>query len=107
MHYLVGVVSFNLVCTRPLSKWPAMSASAQALLLKRLREVLRQWPPDPSRKGRDFGEFLAMTYRARFEEESVSNVCHTKIYVVLLLKLVYTSVFFSTGSEGQRSSREP
>lgn len=49
-------------------------STATTFLMKRFREVLKQWPPDASRKGRDLGEFLAMTYRARFEEESQSNV---------------------------------
>ena len=46
----------------------------QRQLLKRLQKVVKEWPADPSRKGRDLGEFLKESYIQRFKEECVSNV---------------------------------
>lgn len=42
----------------------------QRQLLKRLRRVVREWPSDPSRKGRDLGEFLKESYLAKLEKQS-------------------------------------
>ena len=50
------------------------SLELQRQLLRRLQRVVRQWPEDPSRKGRDFGEFLRKRYVQRFEEELKKNV---------------------------------
>lgn len=46
----------------------------QRQLLKRLQRVVKEWPADPSRKGRDLGEFLKESYVQQFKEECVSNV---------------------------------
>ena len=47
----------------------------QRQLLKRLRRVVREWPSDPSRKGRDLGEFLKESYLAKFEKQSSVSGC--------------------------------
>lgn len=46
----------------------------QRQLLKRVQRVVKEWPADPSRKGRDLGEFLKESYVQRVREECVSNV---------------------------------
>ena len=44
--------------------------------MRRFRTVLSKWPEDPSRKGRDLGEYLSQSYRARFQEETMTDVRH-------------------------------
>ena len=60
-----------------------MAVAAEGLLLKRLQRVLGQWPTDASRKGRDLGEFLSQRYKAKFQEEILSDVrwlfCYTPL----------------------------
>ena len=51
-----------------------MSAEARRQLLRRLQKVVKDWPEDPSRKGRDFGEFLRNTYMQRFKEDVKNDV---------------------------------
>ena len=45
-------------------------------LLSRLRKVINEWPADPTREGRDLGEYLKKTYAQEFEkllEKDVRN----------------------------------
>ena len=35
---------------------------------------MKKWPVDPSREGRDLGEFLRTIYVKSFEEQAKSNV---------------------------------
>lgn len=46
----------------------ARSIEVQQQLWRRLRKVVGEWPADPSRKGRDLGEFLKEKYVHRFQE---------------------------------------
>ena len=45
----------------------------QKVLLSRLQKLVRGWPADPSRKGRDLGEFLKQTYVQKFEAEAING----------------------------------
>ena len=53
----------------------ARSLELQHQLVKRLRKVVKAWPVDPTRKGRDLGEFLKENYVQQFKKEYLSNVC--------------------------------
>lgn len=46
----------------------------QKVLLSRLQKLIKGWPADPSKKGRDLGEFLKQTYAQKFKEEASANV---------------------------------
>lgn len=50
-----------------------MTSRGQQLVL-RLRKVLQSWPSDPSRKGRDLGEYLKKNYEAKFKQEIEQDV---------------------------------
>ena len=53
-----------------------MAANMSKQLLTRLKKVAREWPVDPSRQGRDLGEYLRTVYHKKFEslvEKDVSN----------------------------------
>ena len=53
-----------------------MTANMSKQLLSRLKKVAREWPVDPSRQGRDLGEYLRTVYHKKFEslvEKDVSN----------------------------------
>lgn len=57
-------VSRSRVC----SNAPAnMAANMSKQLLSRLKKVAREWPVDPSRQGRDLGEYLRTVYHKKFE----------------------------------------
>ncbi len=43
-------------------------------LVRRLEKVLQSWPSDPSRKGRDLGEYLKKNCLVKFREELKQNV---------------------------------
>ena len=52
--------------------------------MNRLAKVVQEWPADPSRKGRDLGEFLKKSYLSNFKELQ-QNVyylilCNTPLY---------------------------
>ena len=82
---LVGVVSpTTLYCVHCYTvcipkELGAMSVEARRQLLQRLQKVVKDWPEDPSRKGRDFGEFLRNTYMQRFEEDLKNDVRATSL----------------------------
>ncbi len=46
----------------------------QRQLVRRLQKVVKEWPVDPSRKGRDLGEFLRLRYQQIFKEECSRDV---------------------------------
>ena len=56
-----------------------MALKQQQVLLSRLQKLVREWPSDPSKKGRDFGEFLKQTYAQKFKEEAVTNVSRVRM----------------------------
>ena len=43
-------------------------ASRGQQLVRRLEKVLQSWPSDPSRKGRDLGEYLKKSYTVKFRD---------------------------------------
>ena len=47
---------------------------AKEILLKKLRNILRQWPVDATKKGRDLGEFFAEGYAGRLQNGDIPNV---------------------------------
>ena len=51
-----------------------MASTRGHQLVRRLRKVLQRWPSDPSRKGRDLGEYLKKSYETKFKEELSKNV---------------------------------
>ena len=51
-----------------------MSSSEIQPLLRRLQAVVAKWPVDPTRKGRDLGEFLRTSYLQQFKEQAQTNV---------------------------------
>lgn len=57
-----------------------MSSIAREILLKRLRTILRRWPEDATKKGRDLGEFFAKSYTARFQKEDIPNVSTVQVH---------------------------
>ncbi len=51
-----------------------MALELQRQLVRRLQRVVREWPVDQSRQGRDLGEFLKLRYLEIFKEECSRNV---------------------------------
>ena len=51
-----------------------MPSEVQRQLLRRLQKVVKEWPTDPSRKGRDLGEFLKKIYMPKFKQECQADV---------------------------------
>ena len=71
---LVPGLAFNSHVFAPVRARVQTMASKGQHLVRRLEKVLQSWPSDPSRKGRDLGEYLKRNYPVKFREELKQNV---------------------------------
>jgi len=62
------------VATEGGASYSRAAMTYQNALVRRLGEVLRKWPVDRSRKGRDLGEFLSKSYKLKFQDEVLTDV---------------------------------
>lgn len=59
---------------RMTSRKMAASSRVRGELLKRLNKVLRDWPVDTERKGRDLGEYLKQSYSDKLKKQIQNDV---------------------------------
>ena len=70
--------------------------------MRRLQSAISRWPVDSSRKGRDLGEFLRISYHHTFKEQARNDVGPPHYAIVFA-----RDHLFSIASASRRGSEEP